>query len=83
MPRKCARRSPRPCVYALIRRGRRASAADKRSRIALDVTLVGHGHDHVLFDDHVLDVDLRGGIHDLRTALVAVRRAQVASAPAR
>ena len=38
---------------------------------ALDVAGVGHGDDHVLFGDHVLDADLLGLGDDLGAPVVA------------
>ena len=60
--------------------GRRADAAlaaaplraVERQGRALDVAAAGHGDHHVLLDDQVLDVDVRGLGHDLRAPLVAV-----------
>ena len=45
-------------------------AVERQGR-ALDVAAAGHGDDHVLLDDQVLDVDVRGLGHDLRAPLVA------------
>ena len=48
-----------------------ALRAVERQGRALDVAAAGHGDDHVLLDDQVLDVDVGGLGHDLRAPLVA------------
>ena len=40
--------------------------------IALDIAVVGNGHHHVFFDDHVFDVDILGTDDDFRAAFIAV-----------
>jgi hypothetical protein len=49
----------------------------KRSRVALDVTLVGDGNHHLFVHDHVLDADVVGSVGYLGTTLVTIFQRQL------